>query len=56
MPVLPERRGPQADCPRITEGNSMMVRISLDALLWLAVAINLAVTATLYAQPLATFG
>ncbi|SIP96958.1 hypothetical protein SAMN05880592_101378 [Bosea sp. TND4EK4] len=34
----------------------MMVRISLDALLWLAVAINLVVTATLYAHPLATFG
>ncbi len=34
----------------------MSFRIPLDLWLWLAVAANLAVTAALYANPLATFG
>lgn len=34
----------------------MTFRIPLDVWLWLAVALNLAISAALYAQPLATFG
>jgi hypothetical protein len=56
MPAAAERRRLPADCPCIMEGRSMSFRISLDLWLWLAAAVNLAVTAALYAKPIASFG